>query len=246
MRRDDPSEPLSVEIDAHQCDLTPEQLATMRDDLGNLSKLVENFPRPELHVYVERENRSNEFVVKTSLLLPGQTLVASDHNQVMHAAYEKCVDVLLAQLKEYKDRLGQVPERQKTAEGTHNRLEPTVDPELNAVDAAVAGGDYAAFRTALQGFEDPLRLRVGRWLQRSDETEREVGRRFTIADVVEEVFLDAFDSYDRRAKEVRFGDWLESLIDPAVKELMRDGGDELQNISMARTLQGVPASREEK
>jgi ribosome-associated translation inhibitor RaiA len=246
MRRDDPSEPLRVEIDTHQCDLSPEQVAMMQDDLGTLTKMVENFPKPELHVYVGRESRTNEFVVKTSLLLPGQTLVASDHNQVAHAAYENCVDVLTAQLKEYKDRLGQVPERQKTVEGTHNRLEPTLDPDPAAVDAAVAAGDYTAFRTALQGYEEPLRDRVGRWLQRSAETNGEVGRRFTIADVVEEVFLDAFDGYDRRAKDVRFGDWLEGLIDPAVKELMRDGDDERENISMARTLQGVPATREEK
>jgi DNA-directed RNA polymerase specialized sigma24 family protein len=73
-----------------------------------------------------------------------------------------------------------------------------------------------------------------------------VGRSFTIADIVEEVFLDAFDAYDRRAKEVRFGDWLESLIDPAVKDLLRDRDGALENISMARTLQGVPATREER
>jgi len=246
MRRDDPSERFRVEIDSHQCELTPEQVAMMRDDLGTLTKIVENFPKPELHVYVERESRTNEFVVKTSLLLPGQTLVTSDHNQVMHAAYENCVDVLTAQLKEYKDRLGQVPERQKSVEGTHNRLEPTADPDLVVVDAAVAAGDYAAFRIALQGFEEPLRDRVGRWLQRSDATQSQVGTTFTIADVVEEVFLDAFERYENRPNEVRFGDWLENLIDPAVKDLMRHPDDELENIGMARTLQGVPATREEK
>jgi ribosome-associated translation inhibitor RaiA len=246
MRRDDPSEPLRIEIDAHQCELTPEQIATMHDDLDTLTKMVETFPKAELRVYVEHEGRNNEFVVKTSLLLPGQTLVTSEHNRVLHAAYEQCVDVLVNQVKEYKDRLGQVPERQKSVEGTHNRLEPTVDPDLGAVDSAVLAGDYAAFRTELQGYEEPLRDRVGRWLQRTPEANGAIGRRFTIADVVEEVFLDAFEAYDRRPKESRFGDWLESLIDPAVKELMRHAGDELENISMARTLQGVPATREEK
>lgn len=245
MRRDDASEPLRIEIDAHQCELTTEQLEMMRDDLDTLTKMVENFPKAELHVYVERESRNNEFVVKTSLLLPGQTLVTSEHNQVLHAAYEQCVDVLVHQVKEYKDRLGQVPERQKVVESTRNVLEPSVDPDPVAVDAAVAQGDYAGFRSALQGYEEPLRDRVGRWLQRDAEANSEVGRRFTIADVVEEVFLNAFEGYDHRPKDSRFGEWLDGLIDPAIKELMRPGGDELDNISMARTLQGVPATREE-
>ncbi len=246
MRYDDPSEPLRIEIDTHQCDLTTEQVEQMHEDLDTLTKMVENFPKPDLHVYVERRSRSNDYVVKTSLILPGQTLVTSEHGPVVHAAYEQCVNVLMGQVKDYKDRLGNVPERQKAVEGTRNTLEPTADPDPAAVDAAVAAGDYAAFRTALQGYEDPVRDRVGRWLERSAETDGHVGRTFTIADVVEEVFLDAFETYDRRPRGVRFGDWLDGLIDPAVKELVRHPSEELENISLARTLQGVQPTREEK
>ncbi|HEY1378236.1 MAG TPA: HPF/RaiA family ribosome-associated protein [Gemmataceae bacterium] len=245
MRYDDPSEPLRVEFDTHQCDLAPEQIARMQDDLDTLTKAVENFPRPELHVYVARRSRSNDYVVKTTLILPGQTLVTSEHGPVVHAAYEQCVHVLLEQLKDYKDRLGQVPERQKVEKGTRQELRPTIDPDLGAVGSAVAGGDYAAFRTAMQGYEEPLRDRVGRWLERTAETDGQVGRRFTIADVVEEVFLDAFEGWDDRPKGIPPGEWLTGLIDPAVKELMRHPDDELENVRMVRTLQGVPATREE-
>jgi DNA-directed RNA polymerase specialized sigma24 family protein len=151
----------------------------------------------------------------------------------------------LEQLKDYKDRLGQVPERQKVEKGTRQELRPTIDPDLGAVGSAVAGGDYAAFRTAMQGYEEPLRDRVGRWLERTAETDGQVGRRFTIADVVEEVFLDAFEGWDDRPKGIPPGEWLTGLIDPAVKELMRHPDDELENVRMVRTLQGVPATREE-
>ena len=71
-------------------------------------------------------------------------------------------------------------------------------------------------------------------------------RTFTIADVVEEVFLDAFEGWDGRQQEVPLGEWLTGLIDPAVKELMRHPDEELENVRMVRTLQGVPATREEK
>jgi ribosome-associated translation inhibitor RaiA len=245
MRHDDPSDPLRIEIDTHECDLPPEQVAMMQTDMDTLTKAVEKFPKPSLHVYVERNARTNEYVVKTSLMLGTRTLVASEHGPVVHAAYEQCVRVLMGQIKEYKDRLGNVPERQKEADSTRNTLEPSADPDQQAVDAAVAAGDYAAFRTALQGYEEPLRDRVGRWLERTATTDGQVGQTFTIADVVEEVFLDAFEAYDRRPSGVRFGEWLDGLIDPAVKELLRHPSEVLENISMARTLQGVPATREE-
>ena len=54
-------------------------------------------------------------------------------------------------------------------------------------------------------------------------------------DLVEEVFLCAFEGYSSRPKEARLGNWIEGLIDPAVKELQRNGHDELENIKMART-----------
>ena len=246
MRHDDPSEPLRIEIDTHQCDLSADAVAHLRTDVDALTRMVANFPRPELHVLVEHNNRNNGYSVKTSLLLPGTTLVASDHNPVLHAAYEQCINTLMRELKDYKDRLGQVPERQKTLKGTHKALEPTLEPDLTAIRAAVAAGDYAAFRTAMQGYEGPLRDRVGRWLERSAAVDGQVGRKFTIADVVEEVFLDAFDQFDQRPRDVRFGDWLAGLIDPAVKDVLRNPDAVLQNVSMARSMQGVRATREEK
>jgi len=60
------------------------------------------------------------------------------------------------------------------------------------------------------------------------------------------VFLDAFEGYEQRPKDVRFGDWLVNLIDPAVKEMLRHPDEVLENVSMARSLQGVQRTREEK
>src|SRR5581483_6966518 len=164
MRHDDPSDPLRIEIDTHQCSLSADEIARMQTDLDALTRMVESFPKPELRVLVEHNNRSNDFSVKTTLLLPGATLVASDHNQVMHAAYEQCLNNLMREVKDYKDRLGHVPERQQVQKGTHQEPRPTIDPDPAAIDAAVAAGDYAAFRSATQGYEGPLRDRVGRWV----------------------------------------------------------------------------------
>jgi ribosome-associated translation inhibitor RaiA len=244
--RHDPSEPLRVEIDIHHCDLSPGSVAHLQAGSDALIRMVEHFPKPELHILVEHNKRSNDYSVKTSLLQPGTTLDASDHNPAMYTAYEQCINNLIREVKDYKDRLAHVSERQKQLKGTHRDLAPTADPDITALDAAVAAGDYAGFRTALQGYEGPMRDRVGRWLERCTEVNGQLGRKFTIADIVEEVFLDAFEGYEQRPKDVRFGDWLDHLIDPAVKELVRHPDEVLQNISMARSLQGVQRTREEK
>ena len=56
-----------------------------------------------------------------------------------------------------------------------------------------------------------------------------------IDDVVEAVFLDAFEAYPDRPQGVRFGDWLQGLIDPAIKELLAHPDRELENINLARS-----------
>jgi hypothetical protein len=57
-----------------------------------------------------------------------------------------------------------------------------------------------------------------------------------LADIVEEVFLTAFDTYDDRPQAVPFSEWLENHIDPSVKLISNASDEELDNISFARTL----------
>src|SRR5258706_14236 len=59
------------------------------------------------------------------------------------------------------------------------------DPDAGPLGAAVRGGDYRTFRVALSPYEEWLRNRVGRWLQRYPEAEARLGRDLTIGDLVE-------------------------------------------------------------
>ena len=85
-------------------------------------------------------------------------------------------------------------------------------------------------------FEGSLRRRVGRWLQRYPEIESELGETITISDVVEDVFLHAFDSYSERSRSVPPGEWLESLIDSSVQALIQAPDEEFANISYSRAI----------
>lgn len=108
-----------------------------------------------------------------------------------------------------------------------------IDAEV--LDHAVSKGDYTAFRFATLPLEESLRKRVGRWVQRYPEFQARIGSGVEIADVVEDVFLLAFENYRDRPKHLTFSAWLEELIDPAIKALKDHPDEELENIALVRS-----------
>jgi len=226
---------LRFDIDTHHCQLSDAEVDRLRADLDTLERQVGHFPITDLHVLVEYNNRTTDYSVKTALILPGARLVASDHDLVMHAAYERCVKVLIDQVLAYKERLGNLSTLSKHEKGTYQEVEPGPDPDPRALDDAVTAGDYPAFRAALLGYEESLRKRVGRWVERYPNLVAQIGRRLEIADIVEEIFLAAFEQYPHRPQGLRMSEWLEALIDPAIKTLQNHRDEELENINMARS-----------
>lgn len=234
---------LLVTFDTHECHPSSDVLDQLRTGLDGLARQVAHFPTRDLRVVIEGKARTNEFVVKLTLILPGKTISCSDHGQTLHAAFERCVDVVVENVKAYKDSLGQVSERQKTEKGTHQPLLPATPIDIAAVSAAVEAGDYAAFRTALAPYEDGLRLRVGRWIERYPAVQGLVGKKIESIDVTEAVFLAAFDEYEHQPLGERFGDWLEALIDPTVRAFEHNADEELENVNMARSAIDVESAR---
>jgi ribosome-associated translation inhibitor RaiA len=240
------SEKMRILFDAHQCRLSDEDLAQMRLQLDSLLRQVEAFPVCDVHVLVEWNTRSNDYSVKISLVLPGETLVGTDHDPFLLAAFDRCLIGLEENARAYKDRLGRVPQRQKVEKGTRQEVSASVQPDATAVDRAVGDGDYAGFRTATLTYEEPLRKRAGRWIERYPDLQARIGKGLEVADVVEEVFLLGFDRYDHRPQDIRFGDWLVALLDPAVKILQSRSDEELEIINLVRSAveaEGGPRAR---
>ena len=101
--------------------------------------------------------------------------------------------------------------------------------------------DYRAFRAAMGVYEDALEKRVGRWIERYPDAEAQLGNGLLISEIVEEVFLNAFDQYNARPASLRLGQWLENLIDPSIQTLLRDGGQEKENLSFIQSAQEAGA-----
>jgi ribosome-associated translation inhibitor RaiA len=224
-----------IELDTKHVSPSVAELERMGTNLHSLLKAVDHFPVAAMHVVLERFPRTATFRVKVSLTLTGTTLVSVEDADHLHAAFEGCVNNLLEDVHAYKSRMAKESEWQKHEKGTHQDLLPDIDPDPLALEAAVQARDYSAFRLATFGYEEPLRKRVGRWIERYPALDARIGKDLKIADLVEEVFLDSFEQFPRRPQEIRFGDWLESLIDPAVKEIARDHNGELDNARLAQS-----------
>lgn len=236
------SRKLRLLFDVHQLTLSGAEEELLRDRLESLARQVDNFPVADLHVLIEGNARSNDVSVKLTLVLPGKTLVASDHDVIPEPAFERALNSLLESLHEYKGRLGKVPERQKAEKGTRQELHATAVVDAAAVEAAVQAGDYLAFRTATFALEEGLSRRIGRWVQRYPEIETRIGRDLRLEDIVEETFLLAFESYKYRPRDLPFGTWLENLVDSAIKVIKTKGEEELQNIRRAQSAREATAT----
>jgi ribosome-associated translation inhibitor RaiA len=226
---------LQIHFDTHECRVNQEELNDLADDTDSLARQVGNFPQADLRVVIEWKERTSEYTVKLSLLLPGESLVTSDHDRLIHPAFDRALTSLEAQLKAYKDRLNQVEERRKQEAGTHQELAPGGPIDAAALDAAAATADYPAFRAAVAPYEDSLRLRIGRWVERYPAVQARMGRGLETIDLTEAVFLSAFEGHAKRPPGVRYSEWLEGLIDPVVRAFEHHPDRELENVNMARS-----------
>ncbi len=142
---------------------------------------------------------------------------------------------MIRRIEHYKSTMSGEPEQARVAAGTTMEVEPNRPMDGKQVVAAIESGDYTEFRKAMHPIEESLRNRVGRWVQRYPQIQAKIGTRFTIADIVEETFMLAFDRYGDWQPEMFFGQWIETLIDPAMKAIAHDPEGELEAISFQRT-----------
>jgi hypothetical protein len=124
--------------------------------------------------------------------------------------------------------------------GIDHELIAPEDPATGPIGEAAAAGDYPAFRKHLSGYEQWLRLRVGRRIELHPDAQARLGGDLRIGDAVELVYLTAFEGFNRRPTAVPLGEWLEGLIDPAVRALLNDPDEERAAVSFARTTREMP------
>jgi hypothetical protein len=232
---------LRVALHPKGCDVPADELARMQVSLQPLGEAVQDFPSSELTVKLIHHPRTEAYHVEARLRLQGQTLLTGDRDPYLDSAYQRCLRKLVEKVKTYRLE----PDR-RNGDRVENRnvldreiMAPEA-PDAGVIGAAARAGDYRTFRTILSGYEEWLRKRVGRWVQRYPEAEARVGNGLRLGDLVEEVYLNAFEHFGRRPTDVPLHEWLERLIDPSLKTMLRHPEEEQENASFARTVLEMP------
>lgn len=210
---------MNVQIEAHHYELSAAENERIEKNLRALRELVGEFPLARLHILVNHHPRTGDFHVKTSLKLPRRTLFTGERHDLFHPAFERCVRKLMDKVTTYKEQLREKPAHERVVEGKWHELHPSAGVDLAALETAVRDADYAAFRRLMLVYESDLEKRVGRWIKRYPEVEAMLGREVTIGQIVEDVFVAAFDRFLERPTD-RLGHWLEQLIDGSIKALL--------------------------
>ena len=236
MTYSDESYNLHIKLDTKNCELSEGEIQHLEQALDPLRGPVEKFPVSNLYVTVEFFPRSHDYRLKVVLALPGRQLATGDVDQYPLPGLERCVRKLIHKVIAYEGQLGDQEDVSKHIKGTRHEITPTDQADLAAAQKAVEAGDYGSFRRSMYVYEEPLRKRIGRWIQRYPVLDAQLGDRFDLSDVVEEVFLNAFERFEHHSRDVPYGEWLEHLIDPSLRLLSRDPVEELENISFARSL----------
>ena len=238
-----PDNHLRLTIQPKGWNIPPDERTRLQTSLAALADAVRDFPDPALWIGVIYHPHSQVFHVEFKLKLPGRTIMAGEEDPYLDTALQRCVRKVIRKAEAYKEH----PDREAVAaarrRGALNQeLVAPEDPDAGRLGKAAEAGDYRAFRIALAGYEEWLRKRVGRLVQRRPEAQARLGRDLLLGDLVEEVYLKAFEQFTRRPTAVRFSEWLDGLIDPSIRSMMRYPEEEREAASMARTVRETPMS----
>jgi hypothetical protein len=231
---------LHIELETKECNLPFDELTRLQEPLDRVAEEVRNLPS-DLKVSIVHHPSSDRFHVAADLRLPRRSIFTGDWDPYLDTAAQRCLRKLIRKIEAYQHEPNQKGDRiAERVEESRQEIVAPDDPETGPLAAAARDQDYQRFRQLLAGHDDWLRLRVGRWLQRYPVMNAQVGDRLAIGDLVEEVFLNAFEEYDERPNHQPLSDWLEELIDPSLRALWASGEDETENISFVRSLRQTP------
>lgn len=235
---------LRIKLDTKNFQFSAAEIAKIETGLQPLRKVVRDFPVSDLYLTFYYHERNNDYKVDASLRLPKRILYTGDHDFDPYTAFRRCVRKLMMKVEGVIDSMENRSAIAKREKGTQHDVVPSHLPDGATLAGAVESGDYRRFREATSAYEEPLRKRIGRWIERYPNLTPKTSD-LSIDDIVEEVFLNAFERFgDWPSSSVTLSDWLESLIDPSIKAIIQNPDAEMENIQFAKTLRAAPAKED--
>jgi hypothetical protein len=228
---------LQGEIHVTGFNLPEDEGVRMQSSLAHLEAATQELGKSRFTCDAVYHRGPGVYHLRFRLRVPDRTLAVPVKDVYLDSAWQQGMRELAEQVREYRKKTdeGKIKNIPGQAELNMPPLVPE-DPQAGKLADAARQGDYRTFRTGLAGYEEWLRRRVGRWVQRYPQAEIQIGDGLLIGDIVEEVYLNAFESFLQRPSAVSLSDWLEGLIDPSLKAILRHPDEEHETASLARTV----------
>jgi hypothetical protein len=230
-----------LEIAALDCDLPGDELTHIQDDLTLLAQNLAEFPTSELYLRIVHHPRSERYHVQAKLKLPGKTIVTGHYSPWLDEALNRCLGKIRRRVDGYKneaprDAIAAAEQRKELAD-----VVAPMEPDAGELGAAVERQDFAAFRRLLAGYESQLRTEVAHRTLGDARIAPMIGWELDNDDIVEDVYLTAFEHFAEKPDQTTIGQWLVDFIEPSMQALAGDP-DEREAASFARTLSSPGAN----
>jgi hypothetical protein len=225
---------LDIDIDVQQCEFPDDERQRIQHDLELLADELLEFPASQLRLSIVYHPRQEEYHAQAWLKLPGKRFVSGRYSPWLDYSVMRCLAKLRRHVESYRENPNSeaIRETERRLE-LQNHVVPPTERIADALEKAIQRQDYRAFRRALSGYEDRMRAQVANWVRRYPQMTRLLGEDIEIEDIVEEVFLMAFDEFPVQ-QEKTISEWLRQFIDPAVKAIWHDES-EREAAEFART-----------
>ncbi len=95
--------------------------------------------------------------------------------------------------------------------------------------------DYSSFRSAVSAYEEPIRRRIEKWTAEHPEILAQIGGPQPAAEVLEEVFVHAFENHYVRGGDFNPESSLDRSFDSVTQALVHRVGTGKREVGSART-----------
>lgn len=244
MRYQDPKNHLEFELNARNFEIPPDERLRMQDSIERIADELKGLASKLWITIHHHPKNPAPYHVEAKLKLPQETFKTGDWDSYLDAAFQRCARKLIRKIERSRDETGTVNQTERPGALPGTEVAAPEDPQESVLAQAVEADDYRTFRRALTGHEEWLRDRVGRWVQRFPAVDLEIGKGVTIADLVEEVYLNAFERYAERPQGQPVTPWLSDLVDPSIKLFVRHPDEEQENVRAAQAwVEATPAAK---
>jgi hypothetical protein len=228
---------MDVEITVHQCQIPKDERSRMQAELELLAEQLLEFPVSQLRFSIVYHPGQAEYHAQAWLKVPGKRFVSGRYSPWLDYSIMRCLAKLRRHVENYNADPDAIRQAQRSVDQANHVIPPTEHID-DALGLAIQRQDYREFRRALIGYEDLLRAQVANWVGRYPQMTRQLGETIDVDDIVEEVFLMAFDEFPERLTEQTMSEWIRHLIDPAVKAIWHNP-EEREAAEFARTFSAM-------